>query len=99
MVRLWVVGHPPARRRWCEVLVRERCMDTWERGFVWAEWNAPPSRGPIVPRLPSLDGVPMSNVDPLVFGPRMYFDYCRKGRSSTGRSLGPPNQLEAGDLV
>lgn len=79
--------------------MRGRGNDAWLRGFVWTEWNAEPSSGAIVPRLPSLDGEPMSNVDPLVFGPRMYFDYCRKGRSSSGRSLESPNSLEAGDLV
>ncbi|HTR55006.1 MAG TPA: hypothetical protein VMJ10_30180 [Kofleriaceae bacterium] len=99
MVRVWVVGHPYLRRRWCEVRIREAHDNVWQRGFVWAEWNAPEADGAIVPRLPSPSSAPMSNVDPLVFGPRMYFDYCRKGRSSTGRNNGPANGLEPDDLV
>lgn len=99
MVNVWVVGHPYNRRRWCEVRVRDQGQESRQPGFVWAEWNAPVPDDPFVARLPSLSSAPMSNVDPLVFGPRMYFDYCRKGRSSSARSLARPNSLNAGDLV
>jgi hypothetical protein len=98
-MKVWVVNHPFAVRRWCQVRIREAGSRELRPGFVWAEWNDPPRfvDGPIVPRLPALAASPMSNVDPLVFGPRMYFDYCKKGRRSG--NLRPPNLLEAGDLV
>lgn len=98
-MKVWVVNHPFAVRRWCQVRIREAGSRELQPGVIWAEWNEPPRLvgGLIVPRVPSMNSGPMSNVDPLVFGPRMYFDYCKKGRRSG--NLRPPNLLDAGDLV
>jgi hypothetical protein len=96
-MKVWVVNHPFPGRRWCQARIREAgsVAPPAELGFVWAEWDGPQRaiNGAIVPIMPDRADYNISNVDPLVFGPRMYFDYCGKGRKR------PPNRLEPGDLV
>lgn len=96
-MNVWVVNHPFKGRRWCQARIREVGADTVraEPAFVWAEWNGPERvvGNAIVPMMPKSADERISNVDPLVFGPRMYFDYCGKGQKRA------PNRLEAGDLV
>ncbi len=96
-MNVWIVNHRFRGRQWCQARIREAGWDAplADLGFVWAEWNGPERtiEDAVLPLLPNSDGTEISSVDPLVFGPRMYFDYCRKGQCR------PQNRLDAGDLV
>lgn len=101
-MKVWVVNHPFEGRKWCKARIREAGSQLWQTGFAWAEWNGPfrEEDPAIVPLMPDSDRYSISNVDPLVFGPRMYFDYCKKGRlKPEPMNLRPPNELKTGDLV
>jgi hypothetical protein len=60
------------------------------------EWNDPDADsrdGYLIPRVPPDDASDIRNADPLVLGPYMYLDYCKKEHRK------PQNGLGAGDAV
>lgn len=100
-MRVWVVNHPFVGRRWCQLRAREPNTTSWRSVFAWIEWNGPAvaAREFVVPRMPLSASYPISNVDPLVVGPQMFFDYCKKGRRNSLLNLRAPNDLASGDIV
>ena len=94
--RLWVVNHPYQYRKFLDVNVYPKGGPI-TRGLIWSEWpEQPQGSGVLTPTLPDRFDQP-SNVDPLVIGPYMYFDYCRKGSRTANRRKA--NELEANDMV
>lgn len=104
-MNVWIVVHPYDGRSWCKVRVRpvdqSRLNDT--PAYIWAEWREPfeqDQSGCIIPRMPDTEHHYASNVDPLVIGQHMYFDYCKKGRRKRRlTNLGPPNRLKRDDII
>lgn len=96
-MRIWVVSHPYRERAWLRVGARVLGQREMQEGFVWAEWR---DRRGQIPLLPP-PGSTSDNVDPLVVGRHMYFDYCKKRRSRDGvaGNARRANSLSRGDLV
>jgi len=96
-VKLWVVNHPYRYRRWLKIEARLPGKDDWQEGFIWSEWFGEHDAGDFhVPRVPNVPLV-SGNVDPLVIGRHMYFDYCRKG--GNGKNERQRNELSRADLI
>lgn len=97
-MKLWVVNHPYRYRRWLKVEARLLEHEGWHEGFIWSEWFGEHDDGAFhVPRVPANDLIG-ANVDPLVIGPHMYFDYCRKS-TSTRKNNRERNELKEDDLI
>ncbi len=95
-MKIWLLSHPFGRRDWCHVRWRAPHSESWYEGFVWMEWNNAPAEsrdGYLIPGVPTDNTSHISNVDPLVLGPYMYFDYCKK------EAIKAPNGLAAGDVI
>lgn len=96
-MKLWIVNHPYPYRRWLKVEARVLGKQGWHEGFIWSEWFGTHDDGEFhVPRVPRTQ-LTEANIDPLVIGRHMYFDYCRKG--GNGKNERQRNELVRGDLI
>lgn len=87
--KLWILGHPFARRQWLQFQVLDPETGKWTSGWVFTEWAEGAERNGVA----VLPAEPPGNVDPLVVGRWFYWDYCK--RKQNGRT----NEFQPGDMI
>lgn len=92
-MNLWIVNHPYRYRNWRKFEAKVLENFDWNQGHIWAEWVDNAQGVAALPIKPPAHW----NVDPLIVGKKMYFDYCRK--STGARNDIARNSLDVGDLI
>lgn len=92
-MKIWIVNHPYRYRNWRRFEAQVLESPEWNHGYIWAEWVDNALGVASLPRKPPAHW----NVDPLIIGREMYFDYCRK--SIGARNDIARNSLDVGDLI
>lgn len=87
--KLWILGHPFDWRRWLRFNVLDSSTGRWSPGLVLAEWPD----GADLNGVAALPAQAPGNIDPLVVGKGMYWDYCKRKRNFS------TNEFQPGDTI